>query len=427
MRGMAVVLTIVCGLCIACGDTPAIQRADPLAADNAHADPGFPIDPRPPCTTDVRTAVDSMDVTAIGSLARGGAEFTCGPAGGAFPLDEAVMSGRSDIVEALLAARANPNARWGPYGDRFALQDVVDSGWYRGPLSARSGIIEQLLSHGANPDARWCPYESRQDGGGGCTSRFGTTPLQAAVARSDGMAVYLLLRAGADTQLESADGAVAIDVAIDAGVLDQLLGALPPSVRATPSELLRYFSDRNRRVRAMGPADARPLTRAIDGYQGGLLFLAPPSAPSAAAAPLHRSTRIARVRMLLSIGADPNERLAGSTDWTPLAIAIRSGDPEVVGALLDYGADPNAGWCAPMQTKLDRDPACTVAAATTPLMFAAATGDREIVRMLLNRGADASKRDWRNTTAADHAAAAHNLTIADDLRRAPVKASSPPS
>jgi ankyrin repeat protein len=85
----------------------------------------------------------------------------------------------------------------------------------------------------------------------------------------------------------------------------------------------------------------------------------PPEGRHAGFPPLHAAlTKLRRVpgsmprddvrallRLLLSHGADPNQR--GLNDWTPLHVAALAGSAEAVGILLDAGADPR------LRTRID--------------------------------------------------------------------------
>ncbi len=109
---------------------------------------------------------------------------------------------------------------------------------------------------------------------------------------------------------------------------------------------------------------------------------------------------------LLEKGADPN--LADATGRTPLYSAVdmnivpASNRPapktienqmtgmELIAALLDRGANPNARLKKqqPYRTKVDRGNDTMLGAGTTPILRAARAGDAAAMRLLLKRGAD---------------------------------------
>jgi ankyrin repeat protein len=126
---------------------------------------------------------------------------------------------------------------------------------------------------------------------------------------------------------------------------------------------------------------------------------------------VNASARVARV--LLDAGADPN--LALPSGETPLMTAARSGGVELVTLLLERGADIETRERAQSQTALmwalsekqhevvgrllewGADPAARSKSGFTPLLFAARSGDVASATLLLDRGANV------NTAAADGA------------------------
>lgn len=87
------------------------------------------------------------------------------------------------------------------------------------------------------------------------------------------------------------------------------------------------------------------------------------------------------VKSLIGLGADP-KNASGSDGSTPLHLAADRGREDIVGLLLDRGADPNAR---------NRD-------GSTPLHYAALNDHAGPVGLLLDRGADPNARNNFNRT-----------------------------
>ena len=193
--------------CVACRTRDDLPTPVPAGTHIGRA-PGFPIKARPPCSAEVTAARD--DETAVLRAAAHGANFTCGGIEDPLPLDVAVLTDAPARVRALLAAHADPNARWSSNGDRFPLQEAIEARSYGRTLTHRLEIIGMLLQHGADPNARWCPFETR-GGRMGCTSAAGVTPLIMAAARDDAELMSLLKDAGADLRLKDFNGDTALN------------------------------------------------------------------------------------------------------------------------------------------------------------------------------------------------------------------------
>jgi uncharacterized protein len=82
------------------------------------------------------------------------------------------------------------------------------------------------------------------------------------------------------------------------------------------------------------------------------------------------------IRLLLSRGADPNER--GINDYTPLHMAVAERNAMAVQLLLDAGADPD------LRTRVDE--------CDTPLEMATAAGLTEIAALIARRGQPLRRR-----------------------------------
>ncbi len=221
----------------------------------------------------------------------------------------AASVGDVTVVETLLAARADPNARdrygWTPL--HAAADRGNDGGAREAPLAAAEvTVVEALLAAGADPNARIAD------------NSFDDTPLhfaaRAAVLNDDVTVVDVLLAAGAD-----------------------------PNAR--------------------GSKDRTPLHRAAGGRTGGAVveaLLAAGADPHARISevfdsgyngdtPLHYANA-AEIEALLAAGADPNARNedgetplhhAANRSTGPFAAPVAAAKAEIE-ALVAGGADPNA-------------------------------------------------------------------------------------
>lgn len=93
--------------------------------------------------------------------------------------------------------------------------------------------------------------------------------------------------------------------------------------------------------------------------------------------------------MLLANGADGGGA-ASEQGWTPLHIAAITGQCEIAGLLVEYGADMEAR--------------CSALLEKTPLHLACLRGHRRVVEVLVQRGADVVALDKVGMTVAQKAA-----------------------
>jgi ankyrin repeat protein len=327
-------------------------------------------------------------------------------------LDIAIRSDKLEDVRRLLDAGADPNARWGLRGDCHPLQEAIEPYW--GSVTHRTEIVQRLLEHGADPNLRWCPFESRGGGDGwiGCRSAVGLTPLMAAAAYDMTEIVELLLDAGADPKLRDWNGASALDYLPGEIAFELISRKLFPRISTRNQEALASL----RQYSGAGPDNPRnatPLSRAIS--QTGTSLTPPPPPPPTVNGAVNPAWLFGRrsanpVRLLLNLGADPNERVTPDwVDWTPVALAIGNNQPWMLRALLDAGADPNARWCFVLDWEFgnkvrQKNPQCDHGNGTTALMLAASMERATFIPVLLAYGADPSLTNWNGKSAADLAA-----------------------
>lgn len=178
--------------------------------------------------------------------------------------------------------------------------------------------LKQALQSGAHPDR---PLAN------------GTPPLHAALARGELLAAAFLLAAGAEANAMDAEGATALELASSRGDRDGM------------RLLLEYF-----KTTGTGPAeeiwDRFSYQQAMDVVLIDAV----------------KTGEVQRVRPALVLGADPEARsVADNFMHAPLHYAVVWGNWEVVGLLLEAGADParrgangetaaDMMWSAPRQT-----------------------------------------------------------------------------
>ena len=98
---------------------------------------------------------------AITKAAARGITFTCGDREEPTFLSKAILKSDLARIDSLLAAGANPNARWSTRGDRLPIQDAIECRGFGWPCIHTLSIVQRLLRAGADPNARWCEFESR--------------------------------------------------------------------------------------------------------------------------------------------------------------------------------------------------------------------------------------------------------------------------
>ena len=154
------------------------------------------------------------------------------------------------------------------------------------------------------------------------------------------------------------------------------------------------------------------------------------------ATPLHVAARAGEPEVVLTLlanDADPQE--TDSAGATPLHIAAAAGKPEVVNTLLAGDADPQVGdrtGATPLHVAAragepevvitllagDADPRAEDQTGATPLHVAAAAGAIDVINILLDIGADADAQNNDGRTPLDLAVAEGHTVAAEALRDA---------
>ena len=331
------------------------------------------------------------------------------------PLDIAIQTGTLEDVRRLLDQGANPNARWLD-GERFPLQEVLQSPAYGYRLNEPVEATRLLLQHGADPNAKWCPFESRgpaYDGGPSCTTATAVTPLMFAAFWSGRELVQMLLEAGADPTPRDWGGGSALDYAYDEVIFEMISRAQFPDLRTRDAQSLEWVSSNEGSPFDNSLWRELPITRALTQREGSVFPHPPPPPPqSNLLFGVERETRVvSRLRTLLRIGADPNQRLTLSgVDSTPLSLALRANQLRAARVLLQNHSDVNLRWCTHYELRNYKQvpakaPGCSLSKGMTPLMWAADAGNRAAVELLLEYRADRSLTDWSGRSALDYATA----------------------
>ena len=268
--------------------------------------------------------------TIIDLLVAAKADVQALDANGNTPLDSAVLHNQPFAVAALLRNHANASYVH-PSDGRGALHEACMRGFAK--------LLQPLIEAGADPSAR---------------DRFGQTPLDMALAYSNGNVVAALLHSGqtlkesqhiAEETMESAT--LRGQTGIARLLLDNGLDVNKPTASGS-----RYLND-----------------AALKGQKK-------------------------MVQLLLDHGASLMAR--NQSGGTALHDAALGGNAEVVGLLLDRGAVID-----------DRERE----SGATPLMMAASMGRVDVVTLLLKRGANRLLKDKAGHTALDRARNAENREI----------------
>jgi ankyrin repeat protein len=286
------------------------------------------------------------DLETADMLIQAGADVNAISLFGAAPLWEACENGSAKMVAKLVAARANINATLLKSGETPLMR------------CARTGNVEAvqaLIAAGANVNA--------------AEKERGQTALMWALEEGHKEVVLALVEHGADVQAKTKGGFTPILYAARQGDI----------------ESGKLVLDKGASLDQVGPGGLNPLLLATDsGREAFAIFLVDRGAnvnvkDGDGLTPLHYSMRKALSMMR---GGTNNEN---NTDQDYL---YRPNLRNLIKALVDHGADPNARIARNLKRLGVNDRPMMSLSGATPFFLACATTDVEVMKMLLAKGAD---------------------------------------
>jgi uncharacterized protein len=297
-------------------------------------------------TTALHWAAMRNDLEIGRLLLRSGANVNAATRiGGLTPLFLAATAGSAAMVSELLKCGASAQSSNSVNGTTALM---------KASAAGSAETVKLLLDHGADPNAT--------------EKGLGQTALMFAAAVDRADAVTLLASSGADlkitskvTHIEPRKDPDSDDFPLDADLI--LHANLPPGTAAAAAALA-----------------GRRASPTVSGGMTALLLAA-------------RDDRQAAARALLDAGANVNQPSAGDHS-TPLVMAIINGHFDLAKFLLDRGADPNAAnddGLVPLYAAIDAQWA-PAAGGPVPLTAREKTGHLELMKALLDLGANPNAR-----------------------------------
>lgn len=332
---------------------------------------------QPDGTTALQWAAHWNDTDAVKLLLAAGAKPNLANRYGVTPLSEAAAAGNAKIIEMLLQAGADAKTQTTADGETVLM------------TAARAGSVDAvkiLLAHGADVNAK--------------ENYRGQTALMWAAGERHPDVVKLLLEHGADWKVPS--------LARETG-MPKLSAASSVTPIARGGLTAFHFAAREGDIetgRVMLNAGVDINQVDADGTSALVISIL--------------NKRNSYAKFLLDRTADPNIADAPGRAALYAAIDMRNqdysampahkeNDPlpnlDLIKALLDRGANPNAQLNKPLPGRSGMDAGdTTLGTGTTPLMRAARAGDAPVMRLLLAKGADPKLTTKDGNTALQFAA-----------------------
>lgn len=313
-------------------------------------------------------------------------------------LPDAAMNGDLVAVRALLADRLDVNAaqgdgstalHWAAYGGNVEMVQLLLEHKADWRATTRLGALTPLMLAARNGHTSVMRVLLDAGDQASAANANGTTALMMAAAAGKGDAVSLLLDRGADVNARDAtNGQTALMFAAAQGRLAAITALIArdadPNIATKVSPIVsmgeRYKAQTNGKGAREITSEGRTSDVKSMGGMTALMFAA-------------REGHLNAVRALVAAGADPN-KVNQSDEVSVLTLAIVNGRFDVAGFLLDHGANPrlaSSTGLTPLYATVDAQwpertwypPANVTEEKTTYL---------ELLKALLDKGADPNAR-----------------------------------
>jgi len=353
----------------------AVKRRDPQAVERLLTQGADPNLSQPDGATALHWAAHWNDRAIAERLLRAGARVNAAEAGGVTPLELASADGSASMVELLLKAGADPKAR------------------NHAPVlsAARSGNVEVmtlLLDHGGDVNAK--------------EPLRGQTALMWAASERHTSMVRLLLARGADVHahtipLEPSGGGrgggpgAGLGPGAGRGRTNgaNRFTALLFATRAGDLESVRLLAEAGANVNDTDTqGQGAVLLAALRGHAKVAIYLldkgADPNAAEAGYTALHWASGSWETE-LTATSITPDRE---GEEWGTVA-GVKIGRLDLVKSLLQHGADPNARIKkTPARVGSSKNPVLAELEGAAPFLLAALAGEPDVMRALAENGAD---------------------------------------